>query len=1150
MFRNLNKGRLLLLITVLLCRAGLASNVHDEKLFKQYNVKDGLSHGSSTCVIQDSEGFIWIGTYNGLNRFDGYEFKTFRYSETDPLSLSQNAVVCLLMDKNDDLWVGTYKGLNKYNRETETFQRFLFNAADNHTPSSDAIFTMCEDSTGKIWCGTWGGGIFSIDPDTELIERIDFSRYPFLTASSNHVRKVTMDSGGFLWISTWGDGLLKLDPRSFRIDKYDVATEQEKALKRGFIWGFIEFEPGHFFVGTRQGGLYEFWSSDMTFKRIIPHLADGWKNTDINSLKKDHQNNLWIGTYGDGFYIYSPRTKRWSSHRYEKNRFPSLSNNMVTDIYFSQAQSHVWITTSDGINMIDPHYKKFDLISRWEFPDEISSPESFAFATDSMGRIIVGTRGNGIITYDQGTRSFLKNDYRFTYPQISDDQVLSLLHQNNQLYVGTRQGFNRIDLNTGVVKKVFADYYRTGSLSNDYIREIFLDKYNQIWLGTDAGLELYDERQEEFALYKPYPGINPEVLDNLVWTITEDADENIWVGTDGGGLCQFDRSRKIFTEKFVHIEGDSTSISGNRIVSLLIDSKKRLWIGTATGINLLLPDGHSFRSLSLKEGLQSDVVFAMEEDDHGKIWFSTAKTLVYFDPDTWKFVEYDYTDGIQEKEFHKEASLKLKNGYIVFGGIYGFNLFHPDSIFFNVFEPPVVLTDLHISNQPVDTYQATRKHKILIKALNQTERITLSPTENALTFKFAALNYSLPSKNKYRYILEGFDKQWIENGNARQAFYTNLPPGEYVFKVKAANNDGYWNPHPKTIQVSILPPLYQTLWFRLLVVFIVVASVISYFKYRTYALARQKRILEHLVNKKTRDLKLANSIMEERQEEIKVQNEEILKQKEELDTHRYHLEKLVQQRTKDLEAAKVKAEQSERLKSAFLANISHEIRTPMNAIVGFSNLLDSNLIDVNEQHQYITYIRQNTDALMVLIDDILDLSLIEAGTLVIRFEDFNVCELIQELYNHYKPRCDEKNIQLQLNMRIEKEQCLIRSDNNRIKQVLRNLLENALKFTDTGFIEIGISPLIQDNREYVRIHVKDSGIGIPHHELETVFDSFRKLSTSGKRLYKGTGLGLSICKHLVELLGGIIWAESTPGQSSIFYFMIPVSIDSSHRSAE
>ncbi|MCU4175148.1 two-component regulator propeller domain-containing protein [Carboxylicivirga sp. N1Y90] len=1105
--------------------------------FQSFNVKHGLSHGSCTAVIQDSEGYIWIATYNGLNRFDGYEFKEFRYQANDSSSLSHNGVQSLILDQNQQLWVGTNNGINLYDSKTETFERFLTNDGD----ILNAVYSMSLSADGSIWCGTWGQGLVVINPITKETRSIDLSEYDFLNSSSNLIRQVMCDSSGDVWICTWGNGLLQLNPNNLEIHQY-CNSEKNNLLASNYTWSIIEKNEAEFYFGTAMGGLHKLNKSTGLISEVSSKLTERIRTADVNTLALDNKGDIWVGTYGDGLFIVSENNDAVKTFTYRSKDPNSISNNRITDFFFSKQSNIIWVASSDGINLIDPMLQKFRLIADDEFPADALSAECHSFLLSKNDELIISTWGNGLLYFDLNNHTF--KDKSIKYPEISDSHVFDILQKNNKIYAGTRYGLNIIDKTTNRINQHIAEYSEEGRLGSNYIRDVLIDSKNRIWLGTDAGIESFDEATGKFNLYKPYPNSSPEVLENLIWTMEEDSNGNLWLASAGGGISEFNPDTKEFLNLYKHESNNKESIASNRIVSLKIDSKNRFWIGTTEGLIQKNENGTFTKKISLEDGLHNDVIFAIEEDNNGDIWFTTAKSLVRFKPNTNEFFEFFYSDGIQEKEFYMESSLKLDDDRLIFGGLGGFNIFHPDSIKYNTIAPKVVLTKLKIFNQDINEYQEDKKITFLKGALNHSTKITLGYQDNSLSFTFAALNYSHSEKNKYQYRLINFDSDWIYNGNNRTATYTNLPPGEYTFEVKAANNDGLWSDESKTLNIVIKPPFYLTPWFKITVALLLLVTIVLYMRLRTRQLKNQKKRLEKQVKLKTQNLSQAYKTLEDRQEEIKAQNEEILIQKEEIDIHRHNLEELVIQRTADLEIAKNKAEESEKLKSAFLANISHEIRTPMNAIIGFSSLLETPDLESEEQERFISHIRNNSETLLILIDDILDLSRIESGTLHIKKTDFNIYDLIEKISNQYKERIENKGLEFRLNKSMSKSAYQVYSDALRIEQITRNLLENALKFTEKGHIKIGITTHFEKNKEYLKIYIKDTGIGIPKNKTKAIFDTFRKLENNQlQRLYDGTGLGLSICKNLIKLLGGKIWVESIEYKQSIFFFTIPLKKD-------
>ena len=1132
---------LLLVLTAFSCNHTMYAQNNKRFYFNHIEENAENNYGRITCITKDLEGFIWYGSYNGIYRYDGYESKPFRYNENDTTTIDNNLISSLFVDSNGTLWAGTFCGINRFNSNSETFKRYKVSGIQE---KDFPVLSITECDSGDIWCGSWGKGLLKIDKIKDELTAIDLSEFDGLTRKSNNIKQVKTDKDGNLYICTWGDGLIHYNIKNNSIKQFKHIPGDEKSIPNNYLMNIEAADDGKYFVACKYGVVSEYSEQDNSF-RLVENVTSTLQkiNTEITKLKLDLRGNICIATYGGGVIIYDPKNKSITKLQKERNNIHSLSSNLVTDVFFTKDDNLTWITTINGINLRAPGIPKFRTFNYLDLPDSLAEFNCQGFIHHINNKICIATRSSGIWEFDPETETFEQFDFLHT-PALSSNNILSIAHNNNddKVFVGTSKGLNIINPKINRV-----EVYNSSTKikpSNDVIRSILIGNEGKVWLGTASGLELFNTRSKSFSLYKPYPSMNTLSAKNLVRTICRADDKNLWIGTSTGGLIKFNIKKRQFTERYVHsTNSDVSSISDNKINDIFIDSKKYVWIATGRGLTRFDTKNNSFKKLGRDNGLIDDNIYAVEEDDRGNIWFSTGKSICKLDIETWTFKEYNRYDGVTASGFNNGSSLKLPSGKLLFGGVNGFNLFMPDSIRQNNFLPNIALTDIKILNLSIKEYEKENNRKITNSSVNHIKELKLKSYENSLSFKFAALNYILPQKNQYKHILEGFDKDWINTGNTRTATYTNLPPGRYTFRIKAANNDKVWSPHEKSIVIIITPPFYTTWAFRIILLALFTALIVFYIRMKTIEIRKQKDKLEKVVTEKTRELLLANKYLEEKQEEIETQHVQILSQKNELEKHKENLENIVRRRTRELEQAKLKAEKSEQLKTAFLANMSHEIRTPMNAIVGFSTLLNTPGLTEEEKKEYIGHIKENSDALLVLIDDLLDLSQIEAGNMYIRKEHFLVKDIISQITKIYTRKYGSRKIKLINSFNNTIANTMINSDPNRLKQVLRNLLENAYKFTEKGSIEIGIAKHSENGKDYVLFYVKDSGMGIPEDKLEEIFDRFRKLEMNTEKYYSGVGLGLSISKKIVENLGGRIWAESKEGEFSKFIFIIPLETE-------
>jgi signal transduction histidine kinase/ligand-binding sensor domain-containing protein len=1160
--------------------------------FKTLTPDMGLSHGDVVCFCQDHEGYLWIGTVDGLNKYNGVSFTVYKYNQKDTTSIPNNCIICIYEDKKNNLWVGTANsdGLCRYNRERDNFERIYYKDEKNKK-IENIVTALFEDNTNKLWVST-SNGIYWFDVEKRIFHPCFTNVYgKDILVNFNEIHQ---DKNGILWFTSedpvYG-GIFKYNPITKETDHYNTQHPIFR-LKENAVYSLIIDKNNNIWTGGFSTGLSMINEQTKTILNYQnqPNNKNSLNNNFIQSLAQNSDGKIFIGTNGGGLNVFDPVTKIFDHYTTTKTGGTILSTS-IKKLYIGR-DGILWMGCwGGGVSIYDKRFEKFP-----KYKQDKQTGYSFngvtCFAEDLNGNIWIATDGRGITFFNPKEKKFVRYLSDNNNPQtLTSDKVLAVETDNKGgLWAGMWEGgLNYFQINGCqlILKKKYPYVDKTDPKSNSVFR-IYRNSTGEIWVGNfETGAYLFDPKTERFKPMFSLKDTNRSIKANsAIIDILSDYQGDVWFATQGTGLIRLNRKTGKY-ERFLHDEKDSTSISSNGINVIFEDSKNRLWFGSS-GLSLFNRQTNCFTNYSTAQGLTDNLIVGILEDSHHNLWISSdngiSKVTIDSTKDNLKlsFRNYSIQDGLQDKVFSKWAYYKSKSGEMYFGGINGFNAFYPDSIIDNPYLPPVHFTDFLLFNKHV---VIGAKNSPLKKHISQTQEVVLNYDQSVFTFRFIALNYIFSEKNQYAYKMEGFDKDWNYIGNKSEATYTNLDPGEYTFRVKASNNDGIWNEKGTSIKITILPPWWQSWWFRILAILTILYSIYSYINYRIHRLEKQKIQLAKMVKERTIQLQEANTSLEEKQEEIFHQNEELQVQKEtllevntrleekqeeifhqneelhaqkevlqetnrtleeqneeiesqrnELYQHHNHLEQLVKERTTELVAALKKAEESDRLKSAFLANMSHEIRTPMNAIVGFSELLIDPDMAANEKENFTLLIRKSSESLLTLINDILDMSKIQANQLIIDKQPINVIEVLKELFETFKLQAQSIGIELILDVGIFGDNLVCSTDPFRFKQILSNLISNALKFTENGFVKFGAT--IQAHG-FITFYVKDTGLGIPKEVGNSIFERFLKIESTKTKLYRGVGLGLSICYNLVHAMDGNIWYESQLGQGTTFYFTMP-----------
>jgi signal transduction histidine kinase/ligand-binding sensor domain-containing protein/CheY-like chemotaxis protein len=1134
--------------------------------FSYFTTDNGLSNNIVNCIEQDNQNYIWIGTAEGLNRYDGYGNKIFKKVLGDTTSLADNMIYNICIDYLNNIWIGTENGICLFNYDKENFKTFLLDSAKYKMNLTNRITGIKEDAEKRLYVTTENGYLYSYNRKNGSFEKDNHN--------FTNIKCFIISKHNQFWLGGI-NGLYFYDKNSGKVIYFNSFTQENDKYSLGAIKTILE-EGDTIWIGTSKGQLYYFLKHNLQINMLDCKFENTYY---ISDIFKDRGGLLYIST-ASGIFIYNKAINKYIQYKYQQNNPTGLNCLDVTKVY-EDKQGNIWVGTfQGGINLAikGKKFYNYDYCSK-EF--SLSVVNIHAICEDSKGNLWLGSFNNGInvINPTTGENKLFINDGKNPY-SLSLGSVYSIFEDSKKnIWVGTYMGYlQRFD----PVTEKFISYSlypeNKNNKGNTDVRSIIEDKNENLWfLSHGFGMIKYNTVTKKFKCFRRNDNnINSSLANDWSFQLLLDHENFIWIASPSG-LSKFNPQTETF-QNYYHNPNDSNSLCNNYVNMLFEDSNKNLWIGTSYGLDLLNRKESKFVHFSEKNGLPNNQIKSILENKPGELWISTnfgLSRMVYgVDTKTGvlhaQFRNYNKWDNLQDNFFWERSACKTKNGKLAFGCVKGIIMFKPDEIKDDTIIPEVYITGFKLFNKPVaiGEYDSLLKHSI-----SRTSEIRLKHNQNIFSFDFVAINYISRENNQYAYKMDGFDRDWNYVGTKHEAIYTNLDPGKYVFRVKASNNDRYWNEKGASIKLTILPPFWKTWWFRLLIVLCILSLSFSYYFFRINILKNRTIILEKNVEERTRLLSKANDELIEKNNWILSQNEEITSQNqeiynkneeissqkelleeqkskvekayEELSQYRNKLEDLVEKRTTELNAAKQKAEESDKLKSSFLANLSHEIRTPLNSIIGFSSLICDPSITEEELQKYKSIIESSSNALLNLISDIIDFSKIEAGHMDVNLKEVPLYKIINEIQQIFSLEIKKQQFgaaykHLKLIVNIDEKIMLLTlvTDEIKIKQILSNLISNAIKFTEKGYIEIGCN-ILNDN-QMLEFSVKDTGIGIKKEDQEIIFQRFRKIEDDKSNIYRGAGLGLTISMHLVTLLKGQIRVESNVGKGSVFYFTIPL----------
>lgn len=854
--------------------------------FEHLSLDDGLSQATVYDIVQDKNGFMWFATEDGVNRYNGYDFKIYHHDPKNPKSLSYKRIFSLYVDKKGTLWVGTLGGgLCKYNEATDDFTVYKNDPENPNSIQGDIIQSILEDASGNFWIGTAEGGLNLMDREKGTFTSWKNKPDSQNSLSHNVVRGMSQDEDGLLWLATNGGGLNSFDYKTNTFTRYAYDPNNPESLSDNELNSVYCDKKGKIYVATAKNGLSVLDKKTGKFTRFKnnPDNPNSIAGNQVMKIFEDSKHNIWLGTFS-GLSLLTPENVAKSvfiNYYYSAYDAFSISNNYIRAIY-EDKQGILWFGTyQDGVNKYVRDNKNFT-----QYKNHINNPNSLinntvrAFAANNNNQVWVGCNAGGLDLFDPVTENFTHLNLN-----LLTDAINCLLYDSlDNLWIGLGGGgLLQYNTKTKQTKKYTTNDKDKNSISSNYVKAMIADKNNNIWIATSGnGLNKFDPKTKSFTRFQSNKNDTTSLAEDKLMTLAEDKNGFIWIGYANKGLDKFDKVKGV-VQKFRHSDKDHTTLSNNRIHVIYesrFSNKNYIWVGTGGGgVNKIDPVTGKIEYYTIREGLPSDIVYGILEDKNGVLWMSTNYGLCQFDPNAAmsdaRCKRYNTNDGLQANAFSEGAFLKTTDGNMYFGGVNGFNVFNPLTVKTNPYIPPVLITNFMLFNKEV----GIGENSVLKQNIIQTKHIDLTYSDYIFSFEFAALNYMNSGNNKYKAMLEGFDKTWTEySGKRRFVTYTNLPAGEYTFKVQASNNDGIWNPEVTQIEIHISPPFWKTNIFYISVILLLAAGVYYYIRSRTTKLEEAKRILEEKVAERTA--------------EIRQQKEEIMAQAEQLELTNKELEKL------------------------------------------------------------------------------------------------------------------------------------------------------------------------------------------------------------------------------------------------------------------
>ncbi|WP_177207755.1 two-component regulator propeller domain-containing protein [Massilia yuzhufengensis] len=1119
------------MLLLALCGSVLAAPPRPSLRFEHLSVAEGLAQETVLAMVQDRDGFMWFGTQNGLSRFDGYRVINYRSVPGKPRTLSNSWVRVLHLDRHGRLWLGTDGGLNLYDPATGSFTLFVPDETARRGNGNRHINTIIGDGRDGLWIGT-NDGLQFFDTVLRRFTTWHHEKGNERSLSDDNVNALALDASGRLWVGT-GGGLDSLAAGAKRIEHHPsglgarhnpvhaLMVDGEQRLWTGRLGGLER----RTLTGPQAGAVRRFGAAD--------GIGPWW----ITALYRDAGNEIWIGTHDDGLLRWLGREDKFESHRHAVTDRHSLGDNQVSALYRDRLGTF-WVGTwYAGVSRVDLGSGGFArIVRRDDVPDTLADNKARALLAGEGGRLWVGT-GTALNDIDPatGVTTVYRHDPR--NPNSPIDVPASALARDHRgvLWIGSRTGLTSFDPQT----KRFMRLALPGDADANNVRGVYAGADKYVWITTRGGLHRLDPHTRKIESWRHDPSRSTSLADDIARPVLQDRRGRMWVGTFDG-LDLMDRESGRFRH-FRHDRYDAASLSHDEVHYLFEDSRGDVWVGTAVGLNRMVTakDGSvSFVRYTTRDGLIDDAVAAMQEDADGRLWISTTSGISCFDPVNNRWRSYTSADGITEGAFFDASALRGADGTLYFGGFNGITAFDPRAIRDNRAAPRPVITGLTIFNKPVEEALPG----VLKGPVEHAETVTLPAGASVFSLEFSALHFAAPERNRFAYRLDGFDKDWVQtDASKRFATYTNLDPGTYVFRLRAANKDGVWSEQVAALAITIEPPPWGTPWFRAIAALLLVALAYAAIRMRLSSLRHQKEHLARQVSVRTEQVEQQNRVLERQTQELRDQGERVRQQSNEL-ARAY---RALQENEEFLRQAKQRAEDATRQKSEFLANMSHEMRTPLAGVIGMLGfaLRDQGLRETTREQ--IQRGEGNAQALLTIINDLLDFSKIEAGKLSIENIDFDLHAMVRGVASLFEEQAAGKSVGFDVTIDHALPRFVV-GDPTRLRQVLVNLVGNAFKFTRTGSIGLAVDCRHDDQVRgegwnMVRFTVRDTGIGIPADALPRLFQKFEQADTTTTRRYGGTGLGLAICRQLVALMGGNIGVNSTEGKGSTFSVLLPLA---------